>query len=73
MNGYHGKDTFVSLFLTVEVNLLVKLCFLFFICTISLVATLISRCSAGVVNLFLDRQSTTSKVREHKQVWAFAI
>ena len=69
MNGYHGKDTFGNVFLTLEVYLLVKLCFLFL--TISLVTALISRSSAGVVNL--NRQSTTSKVREHKQVWALAI
>ena len=62
------KLTVVNVFLTLEVNLLVKIFFLFL--TILLDAALPSQYSAGVVNLFLDRQSTTSKVRERKQVWA---
>ena len=45
MNGNHEKGTFVSVFLTLEVYLLVKLRFLFL--TTSLVAAQLSRSSAG--------------------------
>ena len=65
------RFTFVSIFMTLEVYLLVKIYFLFF--TIVLVAALVSRFSADVVNVFLARQSTTSKVRKHKQVRTLAI
>ena len=56
----------MSVFLTLGVYLLVKLCFLFF--TISLDAAQLSQSSADVANLFMDKSSATSKVRERSQV-----
>ena len=49
----------------------VKLFFLFL--TFSLVAALVSQSSTDVANFLMDKKSTTSKVRERKQVWALAI
>ena len=66
VNGRQGKDTFVSVFLTLEVYLLFKICFLFL--TISLDTKLLSQSSAYVANLFMDKLSATSKVRERNQV-----
>ena len=66
MNGCQGKDTYLNVFLTLEVYLFVKLCFLFL--TISLDAALLSQSSADVANLFMDNLSATSKVRERNQV-----
>ena len=53
VNGCHGKDTFINVFLTLEVYFLVKLCFLFL--TVSLDAALLSQSSADVADLFMDK------------------